>query len=75
MKKYIFSLVCLIISILCLVSYNVIGAEVLLDGTLKEPFFLIPTAYLFLLIFIVSIVVIKINHVYKSKKNNLKEKK
>lgn len=75
MKKYIFSLVCLIISILCLVSYNVIGAEVLLDGTLKEPFFLIPTAYLFLLIFIVSIVVIKINYVYKSKKNNLKEKK
>ena len=75
MKKYIFSLVCLIISILCLVSYNVIGAEVLPDGTLQEPFFLIPTAYLFLLIFIVSIVVIKINHVYKSKKNNIKEKK
>lgn len=50
----------MIVSILatatCLVAYNIIGAEVLPDGTLVEPFALIPIAYIFFLIFIISLI-------------------
>ena len=33
----------------CLVAFSVIGSEVAEDGTLVEPFFLIPVAWLLLL--------------------------
>lgn len=42
------------ISIMCIVMFNVIGSEVLEDGTLVEPFALIPLFYLFALIAIIS---------------------
>lgn len=70
MKKYRISLLCLLMTALSVVSFNLIGSKVLEDGTLKEPFFLIPIAYLFLFISIISAVVIKINDVYKLKKHN-----
>lgn len=70
MKKYKITLLCLIMTLLCLVSYNLIGSKVLEDGTLQEPFFLIPIAYLFLFASIISAVVIKIKDVYKLKKYN-----
>lgn len=70
MKKYKISLLCLLMTALCVVSFNLIGSKVLEDGTLQEPFFLIPIAYLFLSISIISAVVIKINDVYKLKKHN-----
>lgn len=38
----------------CLVAYALIGAELASDGTLIEPFFLVPMAWLFLLIGFVS---------------------
>ena len=50
MKKYLISIVPLAIGILCFILSGVIGSEVLADGTLKEPFFLIPIGYLFLAI-------------------------
>ncbi|WP_242842759.1 DUF3955 domain-containing protein [Terrisporobacter othiniensis] len=50
-------------------SFNLIGSEVLEDGTLQEPFFLIPIAYLFLIISIISAIVVKLKNVYKSKKS------
>lgn len=50
MKKYLISIVPLGIGILCFILAGVIGSEVLADGTLKEPFFLIPIGYLFLAI-------------------------
>ena len=43
-------------AIICFISYNIIGAKVLSDGTLVEPFALLPIGYLFVLIFIVSII-------------------
>lgn len=70
MKKYKISLLCLLMTALCVVSFNLIGSKVLEDGTLQEPFFLIPIGYLFLFISIISAVVIKINDVYKLKKYN-----
>lgn len=53
MKKYTVALISLVLSILCGVAYNIIGSEVAADGTLIEPFFLIPMSYLFLAIAVV----------------------
>ncbi|WP_346931201.1 DUF3955 domain-containing protein [Clostridium sp.] len=54
MKKYLVSLIPIFISIICLIAYNVIGSEVLADGTLVEPFYLIPIAWLFVFIALIS---------------------
>mgnify|MGYP001019011165 CR=1 FL=1 len=43
-------------AIICFISYNIIGAKVLSDGRLVEPFALLPIGYLFVLVFMVSIV-------------------
>lgn len=53
-KKYLVSLISIFISIVCIVSFNIIGSEVLPDGTLVEPFFLIPLGWLFFSIGIIS---------------------
>lgn len=50
MKKYILNLIPFIITAVCMVSYRIIGSEVLADGTLSEPFYLIPIGYLFFFI-------------------------
>lgn len=57
MKKYIVSIVSFIMALGCSLSYNVIGSEVLADGTLKEPFFLIPIGFVFLFIGIISLII------------------
>ena len=41
---------------ICFISYRIIGAKVLADGTLVEPFALIPIGYLFVLVLMLSIV-------------------
>ncbi|HCM13122.1 MAG TPA: group-specific protein [Lachnospiraceae bacterium] len=43
-------------AIICFISYHIIGAKVLPDGTLVEPFALIPIGYLFVLVFIISLI-------------------
>lgn len=43
-------------AIICFIAYNVIGSEVLPDGTLVEPFALIPIGYIFILMFIISLI-------------------
>jgi len=43
-------------AIICFVAYNIIGAEVLPDGTLVEPFALIPIGYIFILMFLISLI-------------------
>lgn len=48
--KYIF----LIFSFLSFLSFYMISSKILSDGTLAEPFFLIPLGYLFLLLSIVT---------------------
>lgn len=49
-------LVSALAAIICFISYNIIGAKVLSDGTLVEPFALIPIGYIFILIFIISLI-------------------
>jgi len=50
MKKHLIPLILLLASIGFGIAYNIIGSEVAADGTLVEPFFLIPLAYLTLFI-------------------------
>lgn len=51
-----FMLVSALGAIICFIAYNVIGAKVLPDGTLVEPFALIPIGYIFVLMFIISLI-------------------
>lgn len=70
-KKILLALLPILIGVIGLISYFIIGSRVTLDGTLEEPFFLIPLSYLFvfsgiaLLLFMAIISVIK-----KNKHNN-----
>lgn len=41
MKRYIPTLILLVIDVICVIIFN-LSSRVLEDGTLKEPFFLIP---------------------------------
>ncbi len=58
MKKYFLSLISIIIAVGCVVAYSIIGSEIAPDGTLIEPFFLIPMFWLFMAIGIISGLVI-----------------
>ncbi|MBU5312699.1 DUF3955 domain-containing protein [Tissierella carlieri] len=49
-------LVSALAAIICFITYNVIGAKILPDGTLVEPFALIPIGYLFVFVFIISLI-------------------
>ena len=49
-------LVSALAAIICFISYHIIGAKVLPDGTLVEPFALIPIGYLFVFVFIISLI-------------------
>jgi len=68
MKKYALSFLLLLLGIACMVTYRIIGSEVAPDGTLTEPFGLIPIGYFFLVIGITSGVVLSIHSVIKKKK-------
>ena len=70
MKKYILNLVPFIITAICIISYNIIGAEVLPDGRLSEPFYLIPIAWLFFFIGIIGFVANLLLYI-KNKKANI----
>ena len=43
-------------ALICFIAYNVIGSKVLPDGRLVEPFTLIPIGYIFILVFIISLI-------------------
>ncbi|MEG1256236.1 DUF3955 domain-containing protein [Clostridium sp.] len=58
MKKYRLTLIPFVLSVACIIVYNIIGSEVAADGTLIEPFFLIPIGWLFFGIGIIAIIVI-----------------
>lgn len=46
MKKYLFTITPFILGVVCFVYYNIIGSEIAPDGTLIEPFGLIPIGFL-----------------------------
>lgn len=66
MKKNIFNLIPFIVTVLCIIAYNIIGSEVLADGTLVEPFYLIPIAWA---CFFIGIIGIGIRIVFSFKNN------
>lgn len=55
MKKYLLALILFIVGIGCFVTFNIIGSEVAPDGTLQEPFFLLPMGFLFVVIGIILV--------------------
>ncbi|WP_195335328.1 DUF3955 domain-containing protein [Paraclostridium bifermentans] len=58
MKKYLLAIIPFILGVACFVSYNIIGSEIARDGTLIEPFGLIPIGFLLIsLSIIVSFIV------------------
>ncbi|MDO8260664.1 MAG: DUF3955 domain-containing protein [Candidatus Magasanikbacteria bacterium] len=64
MKRKYFVYMFLIIGGGCFVAFSFIGSYVASDGTLVEPFGLIPLGYLFLLIGIVLGVIFYVQNIY-----------
>lgn len=67
-KKYLLASTPIFLGVIFLIASTIIGSRVAPDGTLIEPFFLIPLSYLFVLIGIVSLIFTAI--VTKFKRNN-----
>lgn len=66
-KKYLLASSPIFLGVLCIVMFNIIGSEVKPDGTLVEPFYLIPLAYLFVLIGIITILFVAIFSMFRKK--------
>jgi len=47
-KSFLLAVISLLLGLGCWVAYAIIGSEVAENGTLVEPFFLIPLGYLFI---------------------------
>lgn len=67
MKKYALNLIPFVIGLGCFIAFNIIGSKVLPNGTLDEPFFLIPIACMFFAIGIVGVIGRLISFYIKSK--------
>jgi len=67
-RKYLLASIPLILSVLCIVSFAMIGSNVEPDGTLKEPFFLIPIGYLFFFSGIISLMYVGISSALRKMK-------
>ncbi|TQR21027.1 DUF3955 domain-containing protein [Psychrobacillus vulpis] len=67
MKKHILAFTSLILGLICFVTFNIIGGKVEADGTLTEPFFLLPIGY----IFIFSGIILLISIIFKRSKRSL----
>ncbi|KMN46720.1 DUF3955 domain-containing protein [Bacillus sp. LK2] len=66
-KKYLLASSPIFLGVLCIIMFNIIGSEVKPDGTLVEPFFLIPLAYLLALIGIITILFVAIFSMFRKK--------
>ena len=53
--KYVIASTPILLGVICFLAKAIIGSNVATDGTLEEPFFLIPIGYLLLLLGIVSL--------------------
>jgi uncharacterized membrane protein len=70
MKKYLLASTPILLGVVCLIIYSIIGSRVAPDGTLEEPFFLIPLSYLFVLIGIISVLFVAVISMFKKVKHN-----
>lgn len=69
-KKYLLASTPILLGVVCLIIYNIIGSGVAPDGTLVEPFFLIPLSYLFVFSGIISVLFVAIISMFKKIKHN-----
>ena len=70
MKRYIPTLILLVIDVICVIIFN-LNSKVLEDGTLSEPFFLVPLMYIIsLTAIILDIVAFIRNRNYKKQIRN-----
>lgn len=67
-NKYLFAATPILLGILCIKIYGMIGSRVEPDGTLVEPFFLIPISFLFVFSGIISLIITGITSILKRKK-------
>lgn len=67
-NKYLFAATPILLGILCIIIYGMIGSRVEPDGTLVEPFFLIPISYLLVFSGIISLLFVRITSILKRKK-------
>ena len=65
MKKYFIIFIPFIISIGCFLFYSLIGSKISSNGTLIEPFFLVPIGWFFFFITIISSLLLLIFYIYK----------
>ncbi len=71
MKKiYVLAFISILLGAICMVSYLVMGSSVEANGTLTEPFFLIPLSILFVFSGITALLLVAIISVIKKVKNN-----
>ncbi|MCY6356345.1 DUF3955 domain-containing protein [Clostridium sp. ZS2-4] len=56
-KRNPLTLISFIMGFGCFVAFNIIGSEVAPDGTLIEPFGLLPIGYLFIAIGIINLII------------------
>ncbi|WP_193647026.1 DUF3955 domain-containing protein [Bacillus cereus] len=66
-KKYLLASSPIFLGLLCIIMFNIIGSEVKPDGTLVEPFFLIPLAYLFIFTGIIAILFVAIFSMFRKR--------
>ncbi len=65
MKKYLIPIIFLSLGIICALTYTIIGSKIAPDGTLIEPFALIPICYLFIILSVMLSLVIFIYSKFK----------
>lgn len=68
-KKYLLASTPIFLGVICMISYFMIGSRVEPDGTLVEPFFLIPFSYLFVFSGIIALLFVAIISVFKKSKH------
>lgn len=67
MKRYIPTLILLVIDVICVVIFN-LNSKVLEDGTLSEPFFLIPLMWLITLVAVIMAIVAFVKNIKDKEK-------
>lgn len=69
-KKYLLASSPIFLGVLCILMFNIIGSEVKPDGTVVEPFFLIPLAYLFVFTGIIVILFVAVFSMFRKSKRD-----
>lgn len=68
-NKYFLASIPMFLGVACLIIYSIIGTKFAPDGTLIEPFFLIPISYLLFFSGIISLLFVAIISMIKKSKN------